>query len=391
MTQRERILAILVGGLLIGGILWWGFGKYRSAVKWRENEITQLEQEQQRLTEQQLQGEYANRQMGEYLVRSLPGNLELAQSKYQQWLLHVTQTNQLSNAKVDPTSSRAVGGLYQQLGFRVIGTTQIEDLIGLLYDFYAKDYLHRIRDLSIRPTKTDDFTVELVIDAVALLSAPANLPEPGDSSWRVDGELAAYQQPILNRNFFDPPNDAPKYEGPGEIKAIAGRETSAPLSFRDAEGNQIEYRLISGPADLVSLDSETGTLRINSDQTQEFSITVGAIDDGYPARSSEQELVVQVVDPPPTDEEPELEFDDSTQTVLTALVQGREEWTAWMHVRTRDQTLRLRVGDQFDIGTLEGEVVEVTPRYVMLEIDGRRFSLKPAGNLKEAASASQVD
>lgn len=141
------------------------------------------------------------------------------------------------------------------------------------------------------------------------------------------------------------------------------------------------------------MDERSGTLRVKSDEKQEFQIRVKATDNGYPSRTSEQDLTVKVVDPPPppTLEPPKLKFDDAKQTVLTALVHGRNEWTAWMHVRTRDKTLRLKVGDGFEIGSLKGDVIEVTPRYVMLEIEGRRFTLKPAGNLSEAAQRAEED
>ncbi|TWU47196.1 hypothetical protein Poly51_49940 [Rubripirellula tenax] len=393
MTQRERFLAILVGGLLIAGGVWWGFDKYRTAVKKRTNEITRLQEEQQRLTEQQLQGEYANRQMGEYMVRSLPGNLEIAQGMYQQWLISIVQQNEIAGYSVDPIGPRPVGGLYHQMSFRVLGTADVPKTVALLHSFYAKDYLHRIRDLSLRPTKTGSFTVELTVDAIALMTAPNELPERKDDSWRVDGSLAAYQDPIMNRNLFQPPNQAPRYEGSPTIEAIVGRETPAPLTFKDAEGNTLRYELIDGPTDLVSLSSESGTLKINSPDKKEFPISVRVTDNGHPAQSTEQTLTVKVVDPPPPPAvEPEKpKFDDATQTVLTGLVKGRDDWEAWMHVRTRDKTLKLRVGDKFEIGTLKGEVIEVTRRYAVLEIDGRRFNLQQSGNLSEAAKASEED
>ncbi len=71
MNQRERFLAIAIGGLMAAVILNWAFGKYQSSVRLRTNQITSLTQEQTRLSEQVLQGEYANRQMGEYMIRSL--------------------------------------------------------------------------------------------------------------------------------------------------------------------------------------------------------------------------------------------------------------------------------------------------------------------------------
>jgi hypothetical protein len=393
MNERERFLSILVGGLLVGYVLWWGFGKYDSALKQRNSQIANLTNEQQRLTEQRLQGEYANRQMGEYVVRSLPGNPERAQSKYQQWLLDLVQANKLSGFDVDRNNSRPIGGLYQQIDFRVQGDTNMENFVNLLHAFYAKDYLHRIRDLSLRPNREGGYQVELLIDVIALLRAPDDLPARNDPSWRVDGNVTAYTDPIMNRNFFKPPNQAPLYNGRPGVEAIVGRDTPIPLTFKDAEGHDIRYEFVDVPPEFVRLDPRSGTLRINSDEKRQFELLLRAIDNGYPRRSTEQKLTVNVVDPPPPPAPPpaKLEFDDATQTVLTALVQGRDEWTAWMHVRTRDQTLRLKVGDGFEIGSLKGKVVEVTPRFVMLEIDGRRFTLKPAGNLSEAAKRAEED
>lgn len=393
MTQRERFLSILVGGLFAAVVVWWGFGKYRSALKLRNNQITALENEKQRHLEQQMQGEYANRQMGEYMVRSLPGDPERAQRDYQQWLLSMVQANKLSEAVVDLNSSRPIGGLYQRLDFRVRGTTDKPGVIKLLHAFYGKDYLHRIRDLLLRPNKEGDFTVEMSIDAIALLAAPADLPAREGTSWKVETDLAAYHDPIMNRNFFKPPNGAPEYTGRPAIEAIVGRDSPVPLTFKDPEDHPIRFEFAQPPPDFVRLDERSGTLRIKSDEKREFELLVRAIDNGYPRRTTEQKLTVKVVDPPPgpTPPPPKLAFDDATQTVLTALVQGRDEWTAWMHVRTRDKTLRLKVGDGFEIGSLKGKVVEVTPRFVTLEIDGRRFTLKPAGNLSEAAKRAEED
>ncbi len=127
MTQRERMLAILVGGMLAAVVVWWGIGKYRSALKLRNNQIASLENEKQRIEEQQIQGEHANRQMGEYMARSLPGNPERAQSDYQQWLLSLVQANKLSDANVDPNGSRPIDGLYERLDYRVRGRTNVSD------------------------------------------------------------------------------------------------------------------------------------------------------------------------------------------------------------------------------------------------------------------------
>lgn len=392
MNEREKNLAKIVGTILICYVIWTGYSKYQSAIKTRKNQIASLETKKQQLFEQQLQGEYANRQMGEYMVRSLSSDPEQAQSEYQQWLLEVV-SKQIDKPSVDANSSRAIGGLYQLIDYRVSGNTELTNLIELMHEFYAKDYLHRIRDLSIRPSKSGGFQLDMSVDVIALLAAPTELPERPEPSWRVDGDAESYVNAIMDRNLYEPPNQPPEYSGSSTIEAIAGRETPSPLAFKDSEGHRIQYEFVSDPPDFVRLDPRSGTLRVNAKDKQEFEIAVRATDDGYPRRSTEQTIKVRVVDPPPAPAEPppKLAFDDATQTVLTALVQGRDEWTAWMHVRTRDKTLRLKVGDGFEIGSLKGSVIEVTPRFVTLEIDGRRFELKPAGNLSEAAKRAEVD
>lgn len=153
----------------------------------------------------------------------------------------------------------------------------------------------------------------------------------------------------------------------------------------------MSYELVGDPPSGVSLDERSGTLRIRSDKVEEFELLVRATDTGYPRQSTEQKLRVNVVDPPPPSAPPapKLGFDDSTQTVLTALVQGRTEATAWLDVRTKATTVKLRKGDQFEIGRLKGLVIEATPESVTFEVDGRRFTLKPGDNLGEAAKQAE--
>jgi|GEM_PF-6917860 len=111
-------------------------------------------------------------------------------------------------------------------------------------------------------------------------------------------------------------------------------------------------------------------------------------DTGYPRRQIEKTLAVKLENPPLPKEPDPLppKFDDATQTYLTALVQGRDDWTAWMNVRTRGETLKLQVGDSFEIGSMKGSVKSVSARVVLLEIDGKEYELRPSGKLSEAVA-----
>lgn len=391
MTQRERLLSILVGGTLALFVIQWGFKKYTGAVNTRQNQIASLENEKIRIEEQLLQGAYADRQMGEYMVRSLPSNIEKAQSDYQKWLLTMLEENGLKEFNVGPPTSIPEKGLFTKFGFLVTGQASMPDLMKLLHAFYAKDYLHRISKLSISKARSSDgMQVTMNVDAIALASAPAEAKTPGLTSWRVDPSASAYLEPIMNRNFFEPPNKAPRYDGRTTLEAIVGRSTPAPLTFKDDDGDKIRYEFVETPPEFVTLDERSGTLKIDSGEKKEFEVLVRATDNGYPNRSTEQKLIVKVVDPPPppAPTPPKPEFDDATQTVLTALVQGQDR-RAWMNVRTRGKTLKLRIGDEFEIGSVKGKVTAIDAMTVELEIDGRRYTLKPNDNLSEATKRTE--
>lgn len=387
MTQREKYLSIGVGIVLGLGALQLMVNRYRSTVTQREARITLLTDQNLDLERKQIDGALADRQMGEYVVRSLPGDPERARSVYQKWLLNLVDKHEVAGAAINATMSIPVGDLYRRFSFDVKGNAGLPQFIDLLHGFYGKDYLHRIRDFAIAPARDKEgMDFKMTVDAIVLLAAPQDAAEPSDNSWRVDPNLVAYRQPILNRNFFEPPNKAPKYEGSPSIEAFVAQDSTAKLSFQDPEGGTITFEFVSQPPDFIKLD-ESGELRVNADTKQEIEIEVRASDDGYPQRSVEQKLTVKVVDPPPP-APPKPEFDDAAQTYLTGLVQGADEWTAWINVRTRAKTLKLQVGDGFEIGSMKGKVVELTARYAILESNGKRFKLQPDDNLADAAKES---
>ncbi len=390
MNQRERILAILVGGLFVLGLGQWGFTKYKTAISQRRAQFESLQDRQLKLTEQRNLGAWADRQMGEYMVRSVSSNTEQARSDYQSWLLEVVDKHQITGAKVDSTSP-VPGPLFNQLKFLVTGRAEAPEILSFLYEIQAKDYLHRIREFDLKPSKTESgFTISLTIEVAALNNAPEKVTAPKTEAWRVESDLFAYAESILNRNLFEPPNSAPSYSGSRTLKATKGREEAFPLAFKDSEQHRLEFDLVDAPK-YVTIDARSGTLRVESDELAEFPVKVRVTDHGFPKRVVEEELTVQVVEPPPAPgpPTPELEFDDAKQTYLTGLVQGADDWTAWMNVRTRGKTLKLRVGDEFEIGSVRGTVDAINADQVTIKIGDKLVTLTSRGTLKSAVDAAE--
>ncbi|WP_372895710.1 cadherin repeat domain-containing protein [Stieleria sp.] len=389
MNQRERMLAILVGGLFVLGLGQWGLTKYQTAIKQRRTQYESLQERQVQLAEQRNQGALADRQMGEYLVRSVSSDVERARSDYQSWLFDVIENHNIKDAKVDSGRTVPVGDLYQQMTFLLTGRAETPDIFEFMHEIQSKDYLHRIREFDLKPSKTDSgFTISMTIEVASLRNAPVNAKSPETNAWRVDPDSLAYSDPILNRNLFEPPNRAPSYDGSRTVEVTKGRSEAVSLVFKDAEQHRLSYELVD-PPEVVSIDDRSGTLRVSSDELTEFDVTVRVTDHGYPKRTVEETLLVKVVDPPPPPppEKPPLEFDDAKQTYLTGLVQGAEDWTAWMNVRTRGTTLKLRVGDEFEIGSVRGVVESIDADAVKIKIGDKTITLTSGGTLKSAVDS----
>ncbi|MCD0458914.1 hypothetical protein [Roseiconus lacunae] len=388
MNQRERVLAILVGGLVVLGIGQWGFSKYKSALQQRKTRFESLQDRQLQLSEKRLLGAIADKQMGEYLVRSLPSDTEKARNAYQSWLLDVAKKHDVETPAVNETGTSPVGDLYHQFKFKISGRADMPQIVDLMYDIQAKDYLHRIQQFEITPSKRDDgFIFNVTLDVIALSAAPGNAAPPKTHSWRVEQDQLAYAEPILNRNLFEPPNQPPVFNGNKTLEAVRGREVAFPLDVKDPEQHRLAFNLVS-EHDNVTIDQRSGTIRVKSDELTEFKVDVEITDSGYPNKKTTETLLVKVVDPPPPPkEEPpkvELAYDDAKQTYLTGLVQGAKDWTAWMNVRTRGKTLKLRVGDEFEIGSVRGIIKSIDADKVEIEIDDKVIALKSGNTLKAA-------
>jgi len=419
MSQRERFLSIIIGGLFLAIAFQWAFNQYRSAIRSRTTRLNTLNNEADNLQTQWLEGARAERQLGEYKIRSLSSDGEVAKSSYQSWLLETVRRVGVADAVVDPVGDVPVGELYTKFGFRVSGKTDLPGLVDLVYAIQARDQLHRIREMQFAPLRqsarradgvegdtSKQLSVVLSIDAVSLNLADASPPAPSETpSWRITRTLDESRDTILNRNFFQPPNQPPEYLGDERLVAFRGKENVLAFSFSDPEKHGIDLSLEGELPEWAKWDAERGNLVVTppeaivtEDETEnapalieEFEIQVIATDNGYPHRQTTQTLVVktQASPPPPAEETKPPGFDDSTQTFLTGLVRGGGEWAAWMNVRTRGKTLKLKVGDEFEIGTVQGKVTEVTAKQVTLEINGASYELRPRGKLSDVLSEEE--
>jgi hypothetical protein len=395
MTQRERFLAIGIGGLAVIVALQWSFSRYRNALQTRQTQLTNLRSELETKQAIQLEGAWADARMGDYLERSLPGDHQRAQGDYQRWLLESGNETGLRSPDVKLTASPRSTGVFRPYTFEVKATGDLDQLVSLLHRFHSHGYLHRIRKLDIpQPgTRTQERgrRITINVDAIALDAASPTAEPPTVRPSRVAADMEYYRQPILQRNFFSPPNQPPRFAGSPRIEAMVGRDLEQTVQFTDPdEGQRLRYELVGEVPSGVRIDPTSGALRGRLTEEGRIELKVRATDDGLPAQSAEQQLVINVVPPPPP--EPEAPgFDDATQAVLTGLVQSRGEWTAMVNARTKGETKHLRAGDRVEIGSVRGRVVEVTERYITIEMGDRQVIVRPGASLASAFEDSDVN
>ncbi len=164
--------------------------------------------------EDQLLAQKQSKRLEAYAARSLPSDPQLARSLYQEWLLNLVETHQLTSASVDPSlptpieiSSRTKKGKKQLIGHRmnysVRGQANLSKLAGFLDAFRKAGHLHKIRSLTLNPIGNEGrLDANLAIE-VLCLEASANKNQLSD--WQMDDEAAQALgsfEPFVRRNLF---------------------------------------------------------------------------------------------------------------------------------------------------------------------------------------------
>ena len=397
MNARERFLAIATGGLVVvlGG--YWMMGKFTTAVAERRDELERVETLRDQMDETRLAGEYSASELQTYIDRSMPGDVADSSRRYAAWLLQLAQDSRFGSVIVDPVSSVRGRELYDQLSFRVSGRAGMDGVIDFLHGFYADKRLHRIRQWSLRPSKQGDLQAEMTVDVLAMSRRDDSpLPQPDETS--LAATLDQYRGDVLNRNLFQPPNSPPQLDGSSTLSATTGSPQTLPLAFSDPDGHRLTYELVDAPeGERVSIN-DNGSIEVTADEPAEFTLVVRVTDDGYPSLSTDAEVRVRVADPPPPEPTPEppAKFDEAKVTVMTATLKGRDpagrpQWQVWLRIRTRDETLRLTTGDEFDVGTVSGTVGEIDSSSATLQVDGKTYSMRPNQTLADAIAAGPID
>jgi hypothetical protein len=85
------------------------------------------------------------------------------------------------------------------------------------------------------------------------------------------------------------------------------------------------------------------------------------------------------------------QFDDAKHAYFTGTIQVDGRFQAWIHVRTTGETLRLFEGDTVKVGLLDGKIVSIEPRLIIVECDNQQLRVELGHNLGDGKAASTTE
>lgn len=394
MNNRERYLAIATGGVLVLAAGQYILSGMMASLEAKSSRLASLNNS---LGEQQntvTRGILAKRAIDQISLRSLPSDLQSAKTIYTEWLIRFAAESKLLESKQDLLNEESKPGVYKVLRYSLSGKTNVVDLVGLLYRFYSSPYLHRITSMKlVKSPEYGRLALAMTIETLVLDAAAAKQPPPNPAAYKLlDRSLDDYLASIVRRNIAWPPNQPPRW--PGDASASVAKNARLDYELKADEvddGQNVEYELVETNAD--GLEIEGGRLVWAPQELGSYRAVVRATDSGIPAASSVHEIEIKVVDPPPPPEpeKPPQQFDAATQTKITALVSGRSGPEAMFKSHTDGKTARVRVGEQFELADIRGEVTAIGANYVEFETDGRRWTMGLDESLADAYRRSQVD
>ncbi|MBN2476169.1 MAG: hypothetical protein JXB62_16270 [Pirellulales bacterium] len=335
LQKREKILVGATGGLLLASVVYFllpgGSGGSSGS-------LGQLRQQRDALAsevdEKKMDAKYAAKasdHLAEFERRALPTDRELARSLYLKWLRELAISRaKLHDAKVDPAEEQSRRGIYRKLRFTVLARGTLSELTEFLYGFYSADLLHKIVRLTAQPLEnSEELSLVITIEALSLPEVTAKM-------------LSAEPAKRL---------DLPKKED--YLRTVVRRKLEEAV-----DGRQDRY------------------------------LDTGGLFAGFVPYRPPPPPVAPRNDPPPEPRPPG--FDTTKHTYVTATLETSGKPEVWLNVRTTGEKLKLFEGDPFEIGEVTGSIVQIEPRFVVVEIEGQRFRVKLGDSLGQGTTQGEA-
>jgi len=203
MNSREKLLAIGVGTL---AVLWtgtMGVDGFRNARKKNYRTLENVKKELRRAQETNERGREAQSEIRKLARRSLPTDLDMAKSSYEDWLREQLIESGLYVSELNDKSSGGGNKRFQEISFQISAEGSLAQLSDFLYRFYSAGHLHRISETNLSPDRDSDaLIISLTIDALSLEDCKRTDSLTDRASDLALPPLKEIQQAIVSRNIF---------------------------------------------------------------------------------------------------------------------------------------------------------------------------------------------
>lgn len=379
MSDREKLLAGLVGGLLV---LFLCFGVLRSVQSGLKTRQAKIDSMNRKIKEERDKNAFALEdamQVRQFKLRSLPADSDQAHLEFSHWLEKQVEDVGLEEDIVQFVDFTQRKEDYEELSYTVSGAGDVRQVTELLYRIQSADTLHSIKRLTVRKQGDDANKLKLNMTVAAL--SMEDLDEPKVSiGTQADAKLAKsleeYKEAIVIRNVFAPGNNAPRLKLPRSQTVELGKELNLALNASDVDGHGLDYALLKGPDDSAQVNG--GKLTWKPSELGDYEFEIQVEDRGLPSKRDVATLRIQVVPERKREAPKREEFDDATVTELTGVVQGPRDpgLRILLKVQSKDEFLSLGEGDSIDVGQWQGTVKSIKGRKAVLESeDGKVYEL----------------
>jgi len=376
--QRERLLVILAGIVLLFIVLWQLPAQFNSVRELRRNRddfVQKIADHHQLAPDgQRIQSRLSAFENQALAAAGTPQGSE-AEARYRAWLRDLANSAGL-NITGDTPPSTAVGATgnfgYARHTFTINGEGRLDQIAEFLRRFHRTEYLHILKAFSPQPVQNRPgiFRVTFRVETLSLPQVRfVNMPSTeGTTSTAEERQMLTT---VRNRGILS------EYSPPRPLTLASATHNSVTLTWTadDADFHDIRYKLRTAPdteANWTVIEATTGSIEGLVANTN-YDFQIRAVYDGEP---DEWSISVSLSTERPAVEVPP--FEDFAFCFLQTIVESDGRPQAWINHRTIGRTYYLSEGGSFTLGGIPCIIrrIDVDNERILVDIGGGLFSLE---------------
>lgn len=309
MTQREKILATVVGALVPVVFLFMTFMWYLGKLEQNDRDLATARRSLATEIDIYDNAQLAKQRQRYYKELSLPSDTNYAKLGFKTWLIDAVESSGLELTSHSPTTGGAIksktsrGKIGQVVPRNLTMNGTLDQMVEFLHKFYSLGAIKRISKLTMTPTtigakgkkkvRSGRFKFTMTVEAVSLMSAAKEKPI-GEFPIELPKSLEEYRSVISQRNIFSPANNSPSFDV-RDKSYYEGEEIAFAVDAVDADDHdELAFELVSPVLEGATINAEPGTRRGSfvcpPQEIGEYEIGIRVFDNGNPSKEFVQQV-----------------------------------------------------------------------------------------------------